>query len=265
MGRWVVRKYISGNVIERSKVFIPGRPGHGRRRRVKGSTTAARHDLNARAAEKRLARLINCNFSHRDLLLTVKYDDAHLPDTWQVQEKDADNLRRRLVRAMKKAGAEDVKSILLTSELDGKTGEVVRKHMHIVISGTAWRWENGCWWIGERKVDEIWGRGTVWAENLWDQQDYTPLAVYLIRQVRDHTEGRQMYRPSRNLAKPIIEEEEVKTGRELRAPKGAVVKEKLFNDFGANYIRYIRPESKRQEKDRPAENDLRGRGVQRNE
>lgn len=253
MGYWVVRKYISGSVIERSKVYVPSsrRPRTGR---VKGHTSAEKRDSNARGAARTLARLLNCNFSHADFMLTVKYDDEHLPETWQEQERDAGNFVRRLTRALKGQGAETVKSIIICSELDGKTGELVRKHGHIIISGTGFAFSGGKWKIGRRLLDDIWGKGSVYCESLWDQQDYTPLAVYLIKQTADHRDNRKKYRPSRNMDKPIVTEEIVKTGQELRAPKGAVIKERIYTEFGAtNYLRYVKPDETRQAKQRTPE------------
>lgn len=240
MGYWVVRKYISGNVIERSKVYIASsrKPRTGR---VKGHTSAEKADSNAKAAIRQLARTLNCNYSKADFILTVKYDDEHLPSDWQEQEKDASNFVRRLVRALKSEGVQTVKTVIVTSELDGKTGEVVRKHDHIVVTGKGFSFSDGKWKIGKRLLDDIWGKGSIYCESLWDQQDYTPLAAYLIRQTVDHRDGRKKYRPSRNMEKPIVTEEIVKTGKELRAPKGAVVKERIFTEFGGtNYLRYVR-------------------------
>ena len=84
--------------------------------------------------------------------------------------------------------------------------------------------------------------GSVWAEPLHDQPDYTQLAVYLLRQC--DRDGKKAYNPSRNLKKPIVTERLAITGKPLRAPSGAVVMEVGGWDamHGTHYIRYKAPE-----------------------
>lgn len=239
-GRWVVRKYVSGQVVERSKVYIPGsRPI--RKGRVKGSTTAAKADSNAMQAVKQLARAINCNFTRKDLYITLTYAEGRLPEDWKQAEKETGNFIRRLNYQLSKQRIQRVKWISVASEADGKSGEPVRPHTHVILSSSGITFRDGDWWCGGKSLREIWGMGVVYCEPLRAQQDYTPLAVYLIRQA-GRQENRKKYRTSRNLAKPIVTEEEVRTGRPLRAPAGARVVEQRYNTLdGVNYIRYIRP------------------------
>ena len=242
-GKYVIRTITSGRVKEKSKVWIPAN-AIVRKGRVKGNTAAAKRDSNERSAIKQLARVINCNFSKKDIYLTLTYSDSDLPADMTAQQKDATNFIRRLERAAKKAGVEDPKRIIVCSEKDGKTRESVRPHIHIVFSGTGFEFRNGEWYIGKRKLLSIWGKGGVYAEPLRTQDDYTPLAAYLIRQAGADESGKK-YRCSQNMAKPIITEELAVTDRQLRAPVGARVMEQRYNDLeGINYVRYVRPEKK---------------------
>lgn len=240
-GKWVLRTYRAGNVIERSKVYLPNCKGQIRRHRVKGSTTASKKDRNANAAVRTLARLINCNFDHRDIYLTLSFDDEHYPEDRAAMQKETDNFCRRLTRAMVKSGAHDIKRVIVLSDKDGKTGAAVRPHVHIVITGASWTFRDGGWYIGEKAVSNIWGRGKAYAEPLRRQDDYTPLAVYLIKQASSDDNAKK-YTCSHNLVKPIITEEEVATDRQVTAPKGAVICENRYDTIaGENYIRYIAP------------------------
>lgn len=144
----VIRR-LSGRVVELSTVWVSAnmRP---RRNRRKGSTSAQKQDANERDCVKRLARVINCNFSHGDLLLTPKYDEAGMArlTAWAAQhqgegqswedalldaaEREGRNYMRRLGRALNRQGAE-LRYILITSDIDGETGEAVRLHHHIII------------------------------------------------------------------------------------------------------------------------------------
>ncbi|MBR2080241.1 MAG: hypothetical protein IJ980_01225, partial [Oscillospiraceae bacterium] len=75
-----------------------------------------------------------------------------------------------------------------------------------------------------------------------DQEDYTGLAAYLVRQAVESPDGKRWH-PSRGLKKPVIESEHVISHpRELRAPGGAKVHEvgKYDETQGSHYIRYTR-------------------------
>ena len=76
---WVIRTYKCGRVIEKSKFWAPAGT-RVRGGRVKGNTSAAKHDQNARQAVRMVARILNCNFCHGDLYVTAKFDDDHLAE-----------------------------------------------------------------------------------------------------------------------------------------------------------------------------------------
>lgn len=248
-GRWVIRKYISGNVVERSKVWIRSEQPV-RRHKVKGSTKASKADSNARQAVKVFARLLNANFGvETSLLVKLSYDNEHLPEGLEATRKDSANFLRRLKRKLKACGVSNIKTVTVCSDLDGETGEIVREHVHLVITARGIRFDDETGWcVGGEPMEAIWGRGGVWAENVRQGSDLTPLAVYLLRQTRRIPDAKK-YTCSRNMTKPTVIEEEVRTGGELRAPKGAVVREKAYvPEAGINYIRYVKPAHRTQEK-----------------
>lgn len=141
-GRWMVIRRTSGKVVELSTVWVSPNT-KPRRNKRKGATTAQKQDENERDCIKRLARAINANFSHGDLLLTAKYDDDGFADLvrrgmadrkegqsiedaiLEAAEHDCQLYMRRLRRALGKRG-EELRSITSTSDMDGKTGEFVR-------------------------------------------------------------------------------------------------------------------------------------------
>ena len=75
--RYMIRTIISGAVVEKSK-FLVAANVKPRRSRKKGSTPLRKQDQNDRDAVKRLARVINCNFRHGDLWVTLKYDQVRM-------------------------------------------------------------------------------------------------------------------------------------------------------------------------------------------
>ena len=241
-GKWVIRTYKSGRVVEKSKFWVPTKV-QVRRGRVKGTTSAAKRDSNAKAAVRVLARKLNCNCQGGDILLTVKFDDAHLPADHKGVDKAVENFMRRLKRAMQKLGR-DVRAIIVPSDIDGATGRPVRAHAHIVLMGSGIRFCEGKWLVGDKPLQAIWGNGSAYAEPLHDQPDYTPLAVYLMRQAR-RGENEKKWTCTRNLLEPEIRETEARTGAALRQPARALLLEEgeYHAENGCHYIRYLAPES----------------------
>jgi hypothetical protein len=248
----MIRRIKSGRVIEESmfRVAAQVRP---RKPRQKGASTVRKQDANDKDALRRLARVINCNFRAGDLLLGPDWSEEALARLSAGLSGDAlEELRsraehelelflRRLGREMKKQGL-PLQAVYLTSDLDGDTGELVRVHHHVVVSGKGLRMEDGQLWIGDRAVDEIWGRGHVDWQPLKHQDDYTPLAAYLLRQVRKQAD-RKKWRSTRNLKKPVlISERIVYSSKKLRAPKGAkILQDGNYEPGMPHYIRYVRP------------------------
>lgn len=239
----VIRTYKCGRVIEKSKFWVSDRVVI-RKGRVKGNTGAAKRDANARAAVKGLARTLNCNCTSRDVLVTCKYNDESLAlfDSWQEQDKLTGNFLRRLKYELKKQGVE-LRAVVVHSEMDGETGRRVRPHVHIVLMGSNIIFRDGDWWIGKKTMTQIWGMGSTYTEPLHDQVDYTPLAVYLLRQAR-RGENVKSYSCTRNLEKPEVRETVTYMEGPMKAPARALLLESgEYNiESGCHYIRYLAPE-----------------------
>ncbi len=241
----MVRTLRSGKVIEKSLFYVGERKPRADRK--KGGTSMERRDKNMNTAVRRMARMINCNWGARDLLLTFDYDPEHLPADEKEAERCMELAWRRLRRTLEKQGVQ-LRGYWLTADKDADTREPVRLHHHAVIScqGVTVRWgEDGqlaeCS-VGGRELAELWGMGGIDVEPLREQDDYTPLAVYCVRQAIDGPDERKWH-ASRGLKKPVVEREVVvDRPRELRAPGGAKVSEVSHYEAGSgnHYIRYIR-------------------------
>lgn len=243
MGYWAVYKIQSGNVVERYKVWKSGAPRTKRGTRMKGNSGLKKVESNKAGAIRRAARTLNANYTHADLFLTLKYDDEHLPEDWESHERDRALFLERIKKRLKKLGLPAAKCFSMCADKDGKTGREERRHVHVVLTGNGISFRDGLWYLGDEPLRDIWGKGSVYAEQLWDQDDYTGLAVYLLRQARTDKADWKAYHTSRNMIRPEPEPDGVAvTGRELRAPKGSVVVENHYDARnGSCYIRYIRP------------------------
>lgn len=248
IGYWVIRTYISGNVGEKIKYWIPGEKPTKSKRKI--AADIRKREQNKKACERTLARILNTNFTAGDVLIGLDYDDAHIEKVSgetreEIRERAEAELRlclRRVKRAADKTGAE-VRAVAVTSDMDGETGDLVRVHHHLVVNREA-----------ARLFGEKWKNGGVDYEKLSPQQDYTPIACYMLRQVQ-HVPDKKKYTSTRNLKKPERKEKIAKSGAEVYVPKGCTLLHRSEYNIGmTQYIRYyIQPGQRKDKKRRTGE------------
>lgn len=266
-GKWMIRKYVSGNVIEKSKFWVPEQTKP--RAKKAASSSHRKQDENDQAAVKVFARLTNCNFSHGDLWLTLSWSDAGIralcekygidPDDIDAIKKAADKELMLFLRRMKRhCGKNDVdyKYLAITSDLDGETGELTRVHCHVLMPRATYE-----------LCVQNWHYGTVDYQLLRNQDDYTPLAIYICKQCR-RAANEHRWHASRNLKKPEITETETHAKGELHIPRGAKALDIGHYDIesGNHYVRYTKAPAKAAAgKERKTENGHSRDGVQEHE
>lgn len=148
---------------------------------------------------------------------------------------------RRVKWELAKAGIA-LRYVAVTSDMDGDTGETVRVHHHLVVPAEA-----------REAFAEKWaGMGGVDWSPLSGQEDYTPVAAYLIRQVRRVPDAKK-YVSSRNLVRPQPRDRVALTDAELRVPRGAkLLHRNEYKPGRPQYIRYVLPEERRRRPSPPA-------------
>lgn len=245
-GYWVIRTYKAGTVGEKIKYWVPGRKPSKSERRIKSDIK--QQERNEASAEKRAARSLNANFpGDQGWLLELDYS----PEGMAVVEKSVEDgpedqrmdrmfhaahhqLRlwlRRVRRACKAAGVELRYALAITSDMDGKTGEVVRLHHHAVINLEA----------AEIALEQ-WTLGGTDRERLYDEVDHTGLAAYLLDQVRRLPDEKK-YISSRNLIIPQPKDRVAVNEAELAVPRGGQLLYRAgYRPGMPQYIRYILPE-----------------------
>ena len=163
-------------------------------------------------------------------------NDSELEETY---DRAREVLGKFLEKVRRKAKRLDIamKTFAVTSDLDAETGELVRVHHHVVVNAEV---------VG--LLEESWKHGHVHTENLYKQDDYTPLAAYLLGQVR-HQANRKSYTCSRNMVQPKVEEMVISEdpGNEIRVQPGARVLDRSPYREGTvcQYVRYKRKASTR--------------------
>lgn len=264
-GYWVTRTYEAGQVGEKIKFFVPGkRPD--RKVRRKDLQNIRKQEQNQYNAVRALARKLNANFSARDLLMGLDYspegmerilawgrahglevdaedETVRMDAVWEAAAHELDIALRRVKRRLEKQGVE-LEAVYITSDMDGSTGEHVRVHHHLVVKAGVQDAFLDAW--------EKQGLGGVsWSPMRAHQKDRTPIAEYLLRQVRRIPDAKK-YRSTRNLKRPVAKDRIAASAAEIRVPAGA---ELLFRqEYRPNqpqYIRYVLPEKKARKKPDP--------------
>ena len=257
-------------VVERTRFYVgdTAQPRTGK----KNASTPRKQEANKNRAAHVLGRILNNNFSQGDLQIELTFDERSFRSlrsaayrkldkgakekkeikrnaVWAEAKKEGEAFIRRL----RKAGASELRYVMVPSDMDGSTGEEVRAHVHLVISGDCFEVREKKLTLGGLTLEEIWGKGLVLYEFL-RAGSYNRLAAYLLRQTRELT-NRKKYTCSRNLEQ--IQPEEYVTSEtpseDFPTPKGYRREEWQGSDGprrSMQYARYV-PEPGVQPEKRP--------------
>lgn len=196
-------------------------PGHVRAAKEKISS-AARTRINMRRSWQKLMLVAAANFGYRDSLVTLTYDDAHLPNSRREANKLVGKYLVLLRRELRKQGRE-LKYIYVTESKHGDG----RFHHHVLLN---------CGKADDELIRSLWAYGeNVKRENV-DLWGYEELAQYLTKEPRESgsPNGARTWTPSKNLCRPVRESQMVEDSVTLAAPAGAVVlaSEAKKNEWG---------------------------------
>lgn len=197
--------------VSASGRMIPNEP-------PKSTKTKAQVDeANRRKSIKNFVRIVNTNFDSRDYFITLTYIPEYAPLTYAQAEKDFVNFINRVKYRVKKNGGniKKFKYAYVPQLVTYKTG--LRKgmnnyHFHLFLSGDC---------LSAEEIKELWKFGTKGTVEHYDPYRFGPEAAAKYM-VKSHT-GKKMFRCSRNMDKPIIEEE-----------KNALISPKQVEELGRN-------------------------------
>ena len=190
-------------VVEKTRYHVGdnARP----RGRKTGVTTPRQQEQNFNTAVRRLARLLNCNCTaDKGLLVTLRFADEGIDKLRETAGDDPDKLRdaaeHQAMLWLRRLRRKDKGVIpfytLSASDMDGDTGELVRLHVHICMET-----DGSLSWDALR---DAWTLGSVNIRSLRGQDDYSPIAYYMLKQVR-RVPDRKKYKVSRGAALPTRE------------------------------------------------------------
>ena len=249
---WYTREYICANgVCEKTKypVRVDGDRSLHTSREYRRQIRRA--EKNATEAKTEAARSANDNFRVGvDYLLTATLSPEGLetltqraggcePDALKDQmRKEYQNWIRRAKRRMPEGSF--IKAMAWVCDLDGKTGEMVLPHIHVIVNREGMEAFASTW-----KLGYVFGEGkTLYSKH---HGDLTDLVEYLMDQARV-TGTEKRYIPTRNLTKPQATTPRLARNPDarLRVPKGASLICASEQRAGRpQKIRYYRPEKDR--------------------
>ena len=182
--------------IEMYPVIDMDHAGHARQNRTRPCQQA----LNAKNAQKKLARLMNANFGKGDLLVHLTCGENWDEETAMRQAR---NFISRLRTRAKKALA--ALKYIYVLETTGE-GERMRHHIHMVMNGG---------WIGRDDVEKLWGHGLSRVDRYQEQDSgLKGFAMYITQ--RKSTQAKLLKRKwasSKNLKKPTEKESSTRFSR----------------------------------------------------
>lgn len=162
-------------------------------------TREAQRQVNERNAGKKLDRLVNTNFTGKDLFLTLSYGED--PPNAEQALKDIQNYIRRVKAWRKREGIKTELKYIYVIEWEDEPGEKpIRIHQHLFISGG----------MDRDKLEEIWTRGRANSRRLQpDDFGLSDIARYVIKNPKT---AKRWY-SSRNLTQPRITNSDTKLSR----------------------------------------------------
>ena len=204
------------------------------RKRIREVTEEQVARTNANTAQRKLEMLMATNFDEGDLVLTVTYRDADLPDSADVTRKHLGKVFAQM-RAYRKA--RDLPELKYIYILEGRHGDH-RPHAHLIINAAGGDLE---------LMRSLWIWGDDIQLNYIRERGYDGWAGYLTKERREASlNGKKQFVGSRNLARPVTTYEWVDDGTTVDAPPGAQV---LDEGGGRNeiascrFVKYLIPKN----------------------
>lgn len=195
-------------------------------------SSEAQQRMNAKYSFEKLELMLAANFGPGDLILTLTYDEAHLPRSREAAAARLKKFRADLSALRKRSGTE-LRMIFNTENVFG----LGRWHHHCVINSTGEDFE---------AIRQLWVDGAnVEIETLRIDKDhsYEALARYLCKEARERP-GLRSWSYTRNCRKPEVETFPVPDDTPLQPPKGATVYESASEStqYGSyRFVKYLAP------------------------
>ncbi|MBR5094462.1 MAG: hypothetical protein IK095_05155 [Oscillospiraceae bacterium] len=233
-------KIISGKVVETRRSWMPvrqaGEPKPTRGTRKAGNSSEKKIRANETESARELARAINCTVQAGDIFCALKYDDGHLPESYEEAAADMRRFLRVLRREFRKVFGRLPWLFWVTANWSPKRQAPARLHQHLVAERDA-----------IALVERLWQGGGLNIELLDGRADHSDLAAYMVANVHGQP-AKKKWHASRNVRRPVYTEPvEVDDPEDVQPERGAVIREHqvTLDEDGrvvGSYLRVVLPE-----------------------
>lgn len=174
-------------------------------------------EANYRKAVKEFVRLVNCNFDNNDYFITLTYIPEFAPQDEKEADRNIANFISRVKYLYKKKGGnpKQFKCAYAPEVSIYKRGERAGRknyHYHMFMSGDL---------LTADEIKNLWFFGSKGSVEHYDPERFGPEAAarYMVKSKL----GKKLYRSTRNMKKPIIEED-----------KNALISARAVEELGRN-------------------------------
>jgi hypothetical protein len=201
------------------------------------ASSEAQKRMNAKYSYEKLELMLAANFRRGDLVVTLTYDDDHLPAERSGCEQRLKRFRAALNKVRTRKGK---RRLVMFWNTEHKHGDG-RWHHHAVINSTGADFADiqSCWPHGKVDIKPL---------RLDRQKNYLSLARYMCKEKPDRV-GQRQWSYTRGAAKPEVESYWVDADTVIQAPRGSLVFTDAHErtDYASyHYIRYLAPGWERQ-------------------
>lgn len=216
-----------------------GRGDRSERTAARKCSSDLRQKANDRSAQARLKRLIACNFSPQDWVLTLTYNDQWLPQT---PEQARDRYLKPFIKRLRRELSYQDAAVKYIYVIEGLHGDK-RLHHHIIIPDhpELRAIVQDQWTFGYSNFERIAARG------------YDGWARYLTKEPRKTGRryvGERMWTPSLGLKQPEVVTYEVPDKYKYEPPPGVVVTDNEHWQttwWSCQYVSYYEPTTARED------------------
>ena len=243
---------VSGRTVETRRTWLPSGPTERKKRgtRRAGTSSLKKIKANERSCALNLGRTINCNFEAGDWFLALKYDDSHYPasqesDPVRKREEEFQAAKRiltkkflpRLRQAYQNATGKKLKAVWVTANWSTKQKHFTRIHHHLIVPSDALYLAQTIW----KQIGGL--NGTMQAECLNGEGDYSRVAAYMVDNVQGRPAGENRWSGCRGMAKPVCSDPiEVRDVESIEPLQDEIVKEvvEYTDEDGRVISKYMR-------------------------
>ena len=206
------------------------------------ASTEAQQLMNAKYSWQKLELMIAANFVPGDLVVTLTYDDAHLPD----DRKDANTRLKKFRKELAAARRERGQELRMIWTTENKTG-LGRWHHHVIVNTTG---------DDFAEISRLWDSGEdleIRKLQVDREKNYESLARYMCKELRERP-GLRSWSYTRTCRHPEVEVFPVPDDTQIDPPEDAIVMEDVTKrtEFGEfRFVKYLAADPAKLRRQRP--------------